>query len=259
MNFLTELATNATSHNISIILYSGNDDSLIAHRGTEGLSSFLCSAGIDASTCSHDSSQQPSLSRRKPLTLAQNTTFGGIQGFTQKPSTVWFDDEGAPAGIVHQERGWTYVLVNNTGHLIPAKAPAVALTFLREFVFGDNPTGSINALNKTLVGGATADLIGEFADVIAGPEGIVYQVLNSEGESVATKTFVYPEETIAAWKTFIRGQTLPAATAGAAAQSNDNASTSSSLGTKSRASGVLPVVALVVGLFGVLAGGLVSL
>ncbi|KAF7308295.1 hypothetical protein HMN09_00677500 [Mycena chlorophos] len=224
MNFLTELATNATSHNISIILYSGNDDSLIAHRGTE-------------------------------VTI-QNTTFGGIQGFTQKPSTVWFDDEGAPAGIVHQERGWTYVLVNNTGHLIPAKAPAVALTFLREFVFGDNPTGSISGLNKTLVGGATADLIGEFADVIAGPDGIVYQVLNSEGESVATKTFVYPEETIAAWKTFIRGQTLPAATGVAAAQPNDNASTSSS-GTKLRASGGL--VVLVVGLFGVLAGGLVPL
>ena len=35
MAFLTDLATNATAHGVHVILYSGNDDSLIAHRGTE--------------------------------------------------------------------------------------------------------------------------------------------------------------------------------------------------------------------------------
>ncbi|KAJ7625561.1 alpha/beta-hydrolase [Roridomyces roridus] len=60
MNFLSELATNTTAHNISVILYSGNDDSLIAHRGTE-------------------------------ITI-QNTTFDGIQGFTHKPVASWTDD-----------------------------------------------------------------------------------------------------------------------------------------------------------------------
>ena len=36
MAFLSDLATNMTRHGVSIVLYSGNDDSLIAHRGTEG-------------------------------------------------------------------------------------------------------------------------------------------------------------------------------------------------------------------------------
>jgi hypothetical protein len=40
MNFMTELATNATARGVDIILYSGNDDALVAHRGTERLS--LC-------------------------------------------------------------------------------------------------------------------------------------------------------------------------------------------------------------------------
>ena len=35
MAFLTELATNMTAHGVKVIFYSGNDDSLIAHRGTE--------------------------------------------------------------------------------------------------------------------------------------------------------------------------------------------------------------------------------
>lgn len=36
MAFLTELATNATKHNVSVVIFSGNDDSLVAHRGSEG-------------------------------------------------------------------------------------------------------------------------------------------------------------------------------------------------------------------------------
>ncbi|KAF7314221.1 Carboxypeptidase [Mycena kentingensis (nom. inval.)] len=168
MTFLSEFATNATKHNVSVILFSGNDDALIAHRGTE-------------------------------VTI-QNTTFGGIQGFTQKPSTVWLDDDGKPAGIVHQERGWTYGLFNNSGHLIPAKTPAAALTFFREFVFGSNPTGSLD-----FTGGTAAAVVGAY-DAIPGAEGIVYV------EDGATKTFVYPAETIAAWNTFIRGQTRPQVT-----------------------------------------------
>lgn len=35
MNFFTELATNATSRGVGVILYSGNNDALIAHRSTE--------------------------------------------------------------------------------------------------------------------------------------------------------------------------------------------------------------------------------
>lgn len=35
MAFLTDLATNATSRGVGVVLYSGNNDALIPHRGTE--------------------------------------------------------------------------------------------------------------------------------------------------------------------------------------------------------------------------------
>jgi carboxypeptidase D len=45
-----------------------------------------------------------------PPVAIQNTTFGGIQGFTKRPSTPFTDDEGNFAGIIHQERNITYAL-----------------------------------------------------------------------------------------------------------------------------------------------------
>ena len=36
--FLDELAANATARNVSIIVYSGNSDLIISHRGSEGAS-----------------------------------------------------------------------------------------------------------------------------------------------------------------------------------------------------------------------------
>ena len=126
MNFLSELATNATAHDISVILFSGNNDVLVAHRGTEGANFH----SIDARQLTESSSDNPSSFLLRVMHISsnaiQNTTFGGIQGFTRKPSTPWTDDAGNPGGIVHQERGWTYVLFNNTGHLIPAKNPVAA-------------------------------------------------------------------------------------------------------------------------------------
>ena len=54
----------------------------------------------------------------------QNTTFGGIQGFTRQPATPWHDDSGKFAGIVHQERNWTYVLFSDASHTVPKDVPA---------------------------------------------------------------------------------------------------------------------------------------
>ena len=34
---MDELATNATAQNVSIIVYSGNNDLLISHRSSEGV------------------------------------------------------------------------------------------------------------------------------------------------------------------------------------------------------------------------------
>ena len=40
MAFLTDLATNATEQGLSIVIYSGNDDSLIPHLGSQGKCPF---------------------------------------------------------------------------------------------------------------------------------------------------------------------------------------------------------------------------
>ena len=65
------------------------------------------------------------------LVTIQNTTFGGIQGFSKKPSTPWYDDSGNFAGIVHQERNWTYILVQGAGHEVPEYQPGFVSFFLR--------------------------------------------------------------------------------------------------------------------------------
>ncbi|KAI0675837.1 alpha/beta-hydrolase [Trametes maxima] len=165
MAFLTELATNASARGVPVVLYSGNDDALVAHRGTE--------------------------------VVIQNTTFGGTQGFSRKPSTPWFDDDGQLGGIVHQERNWTYVLVQGAGHLIPAHQPQKGFVLLREFILGNNRTGLVT---KT-AGGALAVLGGEDAalavDAILGQAGIFV------GSVAPSATFMYPAGTVAAWEKFI--------------------------------------------------------
>lgn len=50
-------------------------------------------------------------------------TFGGIRGFTRRPSTPWSDADGNYAGIIHQERNVTYALVIGAGHLVPGDKP----------------------------------------------------------------------------------------------------------------------------------------
>ncbi|KAF9269106.1 alpha/beta-hydrolase [Marasmius fiardii PR-910] len=164
MAFLTDLATNATAKGVSIIVYSGNNDALIPHFGTE--------------------------------VAIQNTTFGGIQGFTKKPSTPWYDDEGNFAGIVHQERGWTYGLFAGAGHLVPADKPSQALTFFREFVFGNNQTGLVQS-GSTVVGGEDPQLSN---DILPGDPEIYY------GSAATQGTYVFPTATRDAWNAFITKQ-----------------------------------------------------
>ncbi|TFK39879.1 Alpha/Beta hydrolase protein [Crucibulum laeve] len=169
MNFLTEMATNATAKGVEIILYSGNDDALIPHLSTE--------------------------------IAIQNTTFGGIQGFTRKPSTPWKNDDGSFAGIVRQERGWTYVLFYAAGHLVPQSKPKAAFTFVREFLFGKNKTGLVTT-SRT---GATNVVGGEdpkfMATNIPGGDKIYY------GVGATQSTYLFPPATRTAWKTFISEET----------------------------------------------------
>ncbi|KAL4244407.1 Carboxypeptidase [Abortiporus biennis] len=164
MVFLDELATNASQKNVGVVIYSGNDDSLVAHTGSE--------------------------------VVIQNTTFGGIQGFTRKPSTPWFDDNGQFAGIVHQERNWTFVLFQGAGHLVPQQQPQRAMIFLREFVFGNNQTGLVvNSSNTvSVIGGEVSSIFAN--DVLPGQSSIF------TGVGITAGATVYPSATIAAWESF---------------------------------------------------------
>ncbi|KAK7685712.1 hypothetical protein QCA50_011056 [Cerrena zonata] len=164
MVFLSELYNNASKARIPFVFYSGNGDTLDSHRSTE-------------------------------VTI-QNMTFGGIQGFTRKPSTSWFNDNGEFAGIVHQERNVTFVLFDFAGHQVPLYSPENAFIFLREFVLGNNPNGTVITASgtTTIVGGETPTLLNN--DVLPGQEGIYV------GSVVTTSTFTYPSATIAAWSHF---------------------------------------------------------
>ncbi|KAL0059396.1 hypothetical protein AAF712_013837 [Marasmius tenuissimus] len=174
MAFLTDLATNATAKNVSIVLYSGNNDALIAHFGTE--------------------------------LAIQNTTFGGIQGFTKRPATPWYDDEGKFAGIIHQERGWTYALFDGASHLVPASRPAQSLTFIREFLFGSNQTGLVQP-DGTVVGGEDPRRLE--SDILpGGPEAFT-------GPGVTQGTYVFPTATKVAWDAFWTGEARLAAASNA--------------------------------------------
>jgi hypothetical protein len=50
-------------------------------------------------------------------------------GFERRPQTEWFTDDGSFAGIVHQERNWTYVLVRGAGHQLPPWDPVAVRPF----------------------------------------------------------------------------------------------------------------------------------
>ncbi|KDQ51807.1 hypothetical protein JAAARDRAFT_81336 [Jaapia argillacea MUCL 33604] len=164
MAFLTELATNASLHNVSMVFYSGNDDDLAAHRGTEGEGPSSC----------------------------ENTTFGGIQGFTRKPSTPWYKDDGTLAGIIHQERNLTYALFIGAGHLVPEWQPQAAYVFLREFILGHNTTGLVEG--TTVVGGESS-LLGQ--GIIPGTTVIFY------GSGTTVSSTSAPSATIASWASFL--------------------------------------------------------
>ncbi|TFK46525.1 alpha/beta-hydrolase [Heliocybe sulcata] len=163
MAFLTDLATNATERDVSVVLFAGNDDSRVGHRSSE--------------------------------VVIQNTTFGGTQGFTRKPSTPWYDDAGNVAGIVHQERNWTYVLLEGAGHYVSAGNPAAAYTFLREFVLGNNRTGLVDSRSGNVIGEEVSSLAGDY---IAGGSAIYY------GSGTTQSTYYAPSATIAAWEKFIQ-------------------------------------------------------
>ncbi|PIL29186.1 hypothetical protein GSI_09235 [Ganoderma sinense ZZ0214-1] len=163
--FLTALFANASAKGIPWVFYSGNADSQDAHRSTEA--------------------------------VIQNFTFGGVQGFSRRPATPWYDDAGAPAGVVHQERNVSYVLFAGAGHLIPEYKPMQSLVFLREFILGDNPNGTVRE-DGSVVGGEDPALA---QDYFFGGGEVFY------GSSATQGTLVAPSATVASWESFLASAT----------------------------------------------------
>ncbi|KZV83424.1 alpha/beta-hydrolase [Exidia glandulosa HHB12029] len=171
------LLTDIATRGVPIVFYSGNADALVAHRGTE--------------------------------VVIQNFTFGGIQGFSRKPATPWFDDSNSFAGVVHQERNVTYVLFDNAGHLVPQWQAARALVFLREFVLGSNTTGLVLS-DGSVVGGEDSTML--TLDYLPASDKPVYY-----GSATSQFSTVWPKATLDAWKSFADDNFGLAATATAPA------------------------------------------
>ncbi|KAJ7108223.1 Alpha/Beta hydrolase protein [Mycena epipterygia] len=188
MVFLSDLATNATTRGVGIVFYSGNDDSLVAHRGTE--------------------------------VVIQNMTFGGIQGFTRKPATPFTDDKGNFAEIVHQERNLTYALFKGAGHLVPNSVPEAAFVFVREFILGSNTTGLVDSNSGNVIGGEDSALA---VDTMPGGTAIYYGNGDSGTTSLST---VVPSVTLASWEKFIATATATATAAAATGSPTKNGSRS---------------------------------
>jgi carboxypeptidase D len=182
MVFFDQLAANASAHGISVVIYSGNDDAAFSHWSSEGLYTlgFRCCQLIERTV------------------VIQNTTFGGIQGFSQKPSAGWTTDDGAFAGIVHTERNWTYALVAGAGAVLPQNRPVAAYVLARDFIFGTNSTGLVaNGSPSAAPAGATAMLEGMVGDVLRGTAAIY------AGAGTTQTTVMPASASVAAWNSFI--------------------------------------------------------
>jgi len=166
MVFMSALMANASNNGVSVVMYSGNDDSLVPRWGDQ--------------------------------VVIQNMTWGGVQGFSQVPSTAWTNDNGDFAGIVHQERNLTYAIVYGAGHQVPYYQPAAAKVFLREFILGSNPTGTVTSRSKAPVGGENSTLTG---DALLGGNGIFFGAAETQG------TVQAPSATVEAWQQFIQTAT----------------------------------------------------
>ncbi|KAJ7024658.1 alpha/beta-hydrolase [Mycena alexandri] len=165
--FLDELAANATKNNVGIVWYSGNDDALTTHWSTE--------------------------------VVIQNTTFGSIQGFTVKPNTSWFDDAGLYAGIVRQERGWTYALLYGAGHQTPVINPARSFAFIRDFFIGNSQVGAVDPDTGAItIQPAPVGKRVEIPDIL--PDGVI---TGQADMHYMTGTVRWPEATVRAWNSHV--------------------------------------------------------
>lgn len=160
----SQLLLSDLSPHVPMVFLAGNDDSLIGHRGTE--------------------------------LAIQNFTFGGIRGFTARPSTPFTDTDGEFAGIIHQERNVTYALFYGAGHMVPTNKPKAAYAFVREFVLGNNQTGLVTS-DGNIVGGVHTEYL----------KGILTASEVYTGALTTAGTVTWAAESWAAWGSYMATRT----------------------------------------------------
>lgn len=94
-----------TNHKLPVHVYQGKLDMLINHIGVE--------------------------------LVLQNMTWNGMQGFQQRPHLEFRGEDGKVAGIWAEERGLSYHLFNEAGHVLPRDLPAEMLSYVRDVVVGN--------------------------------------------------------------------------------------------------------------------------
>ncbi|CCA72939.1 related to KEX1 protein precursor [Serendipita indica DSM 11827] len=215
--FLSDLAKR-----VPIVFFSGNEDTLVGHRGTE--------------------------------LAIQNMTFGGIRGFTARPSTPFSDVDGNFAGIVHQERNVTYALFDGAGHMVPADRPKAAYAFFKEFILGSNSTGSVVPLSNNSSGGSVTVVGGVHTEYL---KGILTATVAYTGSYRTQGTWTFGADKWAQWASYMATRTAPdvpvASATGDGLVVPGSLDGPSSSGAQVRTDGSIKVgiLAIVAGFFGV--------
>ena len=93
-----------TNHRLPVHIYQGKLDMLINHIGVE--------------------------------LVLQNMTWNGMQGFQQKPHLEFLGEDGKVAGVRAEERGLSYHLFNEAGHVLPHDLPAEMFSYVRDVIVG---------------------------------------------------------------------------------------------------------------------------
>ncbi|KAG9311849.1 hypothetical protein JVU11DRAFT_8101 [Chiua virens] len=176
MAFLTELATNATAHGVSIVIYSGNDNSLVPHFGSQ-----VCSTA-------HMHSCHPSA-------MLWTLQITGMADFLWLIILRLGESKVSRAKPSHGTTTPTSLLVSSIRnvverHLLGYTNPISVLTLVREFIFGNNQTGLVSNTSSgtvSVVGGKASSLAGE---IMTGQAAIYH------GNGVTPSDYVFPLATV---------------------------------------------------------------
>lgn len=217
MNFLSELATNSSARGVSWVIYSGNDDSQDAHKGTESESTILLVNPYPHTQLS--GSHNPGFSldllnlydfakyslRIRPSAVKEASRACHLHHGMMKRETLWelYTKNASSPMFFSIVRAIRYHCTNRRPW-----APAnflldrliltafQAFHFLQEFVLGNSSLGRVEKVkgHTTVIGGENSSL----ATFIPGEHNPIFY-----GSGATQSSTIWPSATIAAWDSFM--------------------------------------------------------